>query len=249
MIETDEQRRWWFATHPAFSWSHRGEKASRKLEKDDDKIDPAEVDAYVDKSLQSLDGPVADLLRSVKRHFGTQAYSQQGGQGLGASAGDGPGGWASLTGYSVDAGAFMPRLPTTQELSRWPKEMVRGFFRWLDTVLQNNPLLTDPNSLERHHRLVKELTEYFMDCGLAVDDFIRIMRAADHRFLPDGLHTGKGKGKGGRWNEEWRQFKQQYPAQNTDEHRERILTKLDEMEKRYGGDTKGFLLPPRRKRR
>jgi hypothetical protein len=33
MIETDEQRRWWFATHPEFSWSRRG-IGSRK-DKDD----------------------------------------------------------------------------------------------------------------------------------------------------------------------------------------------------------------------
>lgn len=33
MIETDEQRRWWFATHPEFSWSRRGIR-SRK-DKDD----------------------------------------------------------------------------------------------------------------------------------------------------------------------------------------------------------------------
>jgi hypothetical protein len=77
MIETDEQRRWWFATHPEFSWSHGGEKPGRKLEKDDDKIDPAEVDAYVDKALQHLDGPVADLLRSVKRWFGTEGDSPE----------------------------------------------------------------------------------------------------------------------------------------------------------------------------
>jgi hypothetical protein len=67
MIETEEQRRWWFATHPEYSWSARGIRSEGK-------VDPEEVDKYVDKALKYEKGPVADLLKSVKRNFGTQGY-------------------------------------------------------------------------------------------------------------------------------------------------------------------------------
>jgi hypothetical protein len=33
MIETDEQRRWWFATHPEFSWSRRGARNRAQISK------------------------------------------------------------------------------------------------------------------------------------------------------------------------------------------------------------------------
>ncbi len=169
-----------------------------RSERNDNKIDPEEVDRYVDEALKYETGAVADLLRSVKRNFGTEADSQKEGQNQGMLAGHGGDGLVSLTGYHADGGAFMPRLPTTEELSRWPKEMVRQFFRMLDGLLQNNPLIIDPNSLEGHHALPKKFVNYFLDCGLKIDEFIMIMRAADHRLKPDGLHTGKGLG--GDWN-------------------------------------------------
>lgn len=82
MIETDEQRRWWFATHPEFSWSHKGGKDSEEGDDNgaDDKVRPEDVDTYVDNALQYVDGPVADLLRSVKRNFGTEGTTPQGAQ-------------------------------------------------------------------------------------------------------------------------------------------------------------------------
>ena len=39
MIETEEQRRWWFATHPEYSWSRRGIRGGSERE-NDDKVDP-----------------------------------------------------------------------------------------------------------------------------------------------------------------------------------------------------------------
>jgi hypothetical protein len=74
MIETEEQRRWWFATHPEYSWSRKGARSGdhEKEPYDSSKIDPEAVDAYVDRMLKYEDGPVADLLRSVKRNFGTE---------------------------------------------------------------------------------------------------------------------------------------------------------------------------------
>jgi len=76
MIETEEQRRWWFATHPEYSSSHKGKKNRKRTREKtaaEKNIPPEQVDAYVDDALQYLDGPVAELLKSTKRHFGTEA--------------------------------------------------------------------------------------------------------------------------------------------------------------------------------
>ncbi|MGO9566226.1 MAG: hypothetical protein ACLP5H_01665 [Desulfomonilaceae bacterium] len=70
MIETEDQRRWWFATHPEYSWSRRGFRSESK-------VDPRDVDKYVDEALKYEKGPVADLLKSVKRNFGTEAYHNE----------------------------------------------------------------------------------------------------------------------------------------------------------------------------
>lgn len=155
------------------------------------------------------DGPVADLLRSIKRNFGTEGEARKAEQNSAASgkhreANDLAGGRLGPSGYPLYADYGELRLPTTREISRWPREMVRRFFRWINTVLQNHPLLIDPNSPEDHHGLPKEFIKYFMDCGLTIKEFIIILRAGDHRLKPDGLHTGEGKG--GRWNAEWRKF-------------------------------------------
>jgi hypothetical protein len=78
MIETENQRRWWFATHPEYSWS--GSRARTRADDDDrddaDKVAPEDVDAYVDNALQYVDGPVAAFLTSIKRNFGTEGDSQ-----------------------------------------------------------------------------------------------------------------------------------------------------------------------------
>jgi hypothetical protein len=36
LIETEDQRRWWFATHPEYSWSHTGKKSRKQPAEDDD---------------------------------------------------------------------------------------------------------------------------------------------------------------------------------------------------------------------
>jgi hypothetical protein len=79
VIETDEQRRWWFATHPEYSWSRRGDRTARSRHEDtaSDKVAPEDVDAYVDNALKYADEDVANLLKSVKRHFGTEAESAE----------------------------------------------------------------------------------------------------------------------------------------------------------------------------
>jgi A nuclease family of the HNH/ENDO VII superfamily with conserved AHH len=82
MIETEEQRRWWFATHPEYSWSRRGIRGGSERETNGDKIDPEEVDKYVDEALKYETGSVADLLKSVKRNFGTEGNSRKANQRL-----------------------------------------------------------------------------------------------------------------------------------------------------------------------
>lgn len=236
MIETEEQRRWWFATHPEYSASHRGTR-------NEGGVDPKEVDKYVDKALKYETGPVADLLKSVKRNFGTEGDSRKGGQSQGKLADGMEGGSVSLAGFRPDVGLVVPRLPTTEEISRLPKELAREFFRWLDALLQNNPLLIDPNSLEGHHGLPKAFIKYFLDCGLEIADFMMIMRAADHRLKPGGLHTGKGLG--GDWNREWKEFIDDNPLTYTAKDGKRVEKKLGEMVKKYGIDKKILLSPAR----
>ncbi len=285
MIETEEQRRWWFATHPEYSWSRRGgtNRGHKEEKEEDDRVRPEDVDAYVDEALKYVDGSVADLLKSVKRNFGTEGDTRKGGQGSGVWAGNREGGdvgggrsgdfpwskdedsqglpprqtvpwfgphvdgWLSLTGSAPDGGAFMPRLPTVEELFRQPKEQVQRFFRWLDRLWQESLLIADPNALERHHLLVKKFTKYFMDCGLAVEDFVVIMRAGDHRLKPDGVHTGEGRG--GDWNTEWEKFIKENPLTYTPLDEKRVKKQLNEMIRKYGIDKKAILSPTRPKRR
>ena len=78
MIETDEQRRWWFANHPEYSSSHKGRRHKQDNEQHDgrEKVSPESVDAYVDEALKYVNGTVAELLKSFKRNFGTQGESK-----------------------------------------------------------------------------------------------------------------------------------------------------------------------------
>jgi hypothetical protein len=126
MIETEDQRRWWFATHPDYSWSHRGIKGSKPA-KNDNKVDPKEVDAYVDRALKYETGPVADLLRSVKRNFGTEAES---------SHPDSPSG-------KPNADRDSHNQP---EISR--EELEEDLKRWREAIeLDKKGLIADPHTL------------------------------------------------------------------------------------------------------
>jgi len=266
MIETEEQRRWWFATHPEYSWSHRGIEDGRtsgsEEETAEDKVDPRDVDEYVDNALKyETDESVVALLESIKRNFGTEAELSREQQNLklweriledgwGTIAND----WGTPAGAYADSGLFLselPRMPTTEELSRWPREMVRQFFKWLDTILQNNPLLIDPNALEGHHGLPKKFVKKFLDCGMSIEEFIMIMRASDHRLKAEGegrggVHTGEGRG--GDWNTEWDKFWEQYPPENSERRRKQIRAKFNEMVKTFDLEGK-YILSPRKPRR
>lgn len=75
MLENEKQRRWWFANHPEYSNSRKGERNNQDNDGHDDRetVSPESVDAYVDEALKHVRGTVAGLLKSFKRHFGTQA--------------------------------------------------------------------------------------------------------------------------------------------------------------------------------
>src|SRR5208283_2431740 len=87
VIETEKQRRWWFATHPEFSSSLPGARGGELDEDDTEKVRPEDVDAYVDEALKYESGPVADLLKSVKRNFGTEGQAPEGFTGNRESSG------------------------------------------------------------------------------------------------------------------------------------------------------------------
>jgi hypothetical protein len=73
LIKTDEQRRWWFATHPEYS--HKSEKThlANKL-----KVSPREVDKYVDNRLEFETNPVmAEMLKAMKRWSGTAGQNRE----------------------------------------------------------------------------------------------------------------------------------------------------------------------------
>jgi len=54
------------------------QEGGREGEKNENAIDPREVDKYVDNALKyETDGPLIALLKSVKRNFGTQAYPKE----------------------------------------------------------------------------------------------------------------------------------------------------------------------------
>jgi hypothetical protein len=79
LLETEQQRRWWFATHPEFSWGGTGRRSKRHDDDDGDseRIDPKAVDAYVDEQLGYATDPVIiQLLKSTKFWFGTEFASK-----------------------------------------------------------------------------------------------------------------------------------------------------------------------------
>lgn len=77
MIETEKQRRWWFATHPEYSSDSNG-RSVQKHGEDESRVSPEGVDAYVDKMLKyERDEVVIQLLKSTKRWFGTAGQNPE----------------------------------------------------------------------------------------------------------------------------------------------------------------------------
>ncbi|MBI5569334.1 MAG: hypothetical protein HY914_05250 [Desulfomonile tiedjei] len=73
MIENDKQRRWWFATHPEYSWSHRGARRRRDVPgRGTQRIsglpaaDPKAYDQCED-ALDRMDDYVAELHERIRK--------------------------------------------------------------------------------------------------------------------------------------------------------------------------------------
>lgn len=74
MILTEDQRRWWFATHPEYSQSHAGNRNRKQGKQDEhsDRVRPEQVDAYVSDRLKyERDKTAIDLLNLEKQLFGS----------------------------------------------------------------------------------------------------------------------------------------------------------------------------------
>ena len=75
MIETDQQRRWWFATHPEFSSGRTGHRRNPHDDEDEDsgRPSPEDIDALVDERLKhETDNVIIALLEGYKKWFGTE---------------------------------------------------------------------------------------------------------------------------------------------------------------------------------
>jgi hypothetical protein len=74
MIATEQQRRWWFATHPEFSSSHTGQRSKHSSNEDEEsgKPSPESIDRYVDERLKhETDDVIIAMLKEMKRWAGT----------------------------------------------------------------------------------------------------------------------------------------------------------------------------------
>jgi len=159
VIETDDQRRWWFATHPEYSWSRRGNKTSGpKHDKEAaEKVRPEDVDAYVDNALKYADGDVAYLLKSVKRHFGTE------------SASTGPTDGSATSGWETEAGGATGSRPG------------RGSRRGLE--------IRDWHHRSREERRARDLVEYELEqAGANRHDYRLNSFAGRHAAQRDRLY-------------------------------------------------------------
>jgi hypothetical protein len=77
LIETENQRRWWFANHPEFSHKRTGNQGHEDEDEDNEKIRPEAVDKYVDEQLPYARGNQAELLKLIKQIFGTEGHTPE----------------------------------------------------------------------------------------------------------------------------------------------------------------------------
>jgi hypothetical protein len=86
LIETEQQRRWWFATHPEYSGRRTGQSRNRggPKDKESDKTVSEKVDAWADERLKYEKNSVTrELLRLTKRWFGTEGQTRESYEELG----------------------------------------------------------------------------------------------------------------------------------------------------------------------
>ncbi|MFZ5868260.1 MAG: hypothetical protein ACOYXY_20420 [Thermodesulfobacteriota bacterium] len=148
MFATDQQRRWWFATHPEYSQSHKGEGAGKDNEEgeDPDKVSPKDVDDYVDNALRyETDDSVIALLNSVKRNFGTQAHSNED-EEFGDNRGND---WWSQQPEEPEATIGLPRPPDLSDRARDVLDIVcpgltKAYDRWRTGYYEANPWAPGP---------------------------------------------------------------------------------------------------------
>jgi hypothetical protein len=78
MIKTEQQRRWWFATHPELSWGRAGGGARGYGggNRESSGVPPKDVDAYADEALKYETGTTAELIKALKFWFGTEFESK-----------------------------------------------------------------------------------------------------------------------------------------------------------------------------
>ncbi len=81
MLQTDQQRRWWFANHPEYSHGSSGGgrgRGSGKGRVDSDRVTPEDVDAYVNDAIKYVPENIRTLLEIFKQTCGTEGASAEG---------------------------------------------------------------------------------------------------------------------------------------------------------------------------
>ena len=81
-------------------------------------------------------------------------------------------------------------------------------------------------AIETHHMLPQAFKAFFERAGLDIEKYTVRMSRADHRLLPEGLHTSSG----GNWNERWQQF---FRAHSEGATKREILNFLDKLKKDF----------------
>ncbi|MBM4328497.1 MAG: hypothetical protein FJ118_15200 [Deltaproteobacteria bacterium] len=148
MFATDQQRRWWFATHPEYSQSHKREGTGKDNEggEDPDKVSPKDVDDYVDNALRyETEDSVIALLNSVKRNFGAQAHPDED-EEFGDNSGND---WWSQQPEEPEATIGPPRPPDLSDHARNVLDIVcpgltKAYDRWRSGYYERYPWAPGP---------------------------------------------------------------------------------------------------------
>jgi len=166
MIVTEQQRRWWFATHPEYG--HKKSTAHGQQEKQS-KMPPEEVDKFVDEKLKYERNPViVELLKQAKRYFGTEEEDPERKKQLEfqreAEKEYSEGWWEAYLGVY---GNKPPPDIKGREDSHYAKGLIDGAAYALDEIERRNQFWDFfPSSLASQHRrdLRNNLTEKIGPC-------------------------------------------------------------------------------------
>ena len=79
--------------------------------------------------------------------------------------------------------------------------------------------------IEQHHQLPRQFENQFKKAGLDIEAHKIPLDKADHRLLPDGLHTGSNN-----WNKQWDTFFKANPSAS----KTQILNQLEKMQIEFG---------------